>query len=194
MLYGIEYLPPHPLWGSGFDYGLGVGSASPDAYVPQGSSADGITGSELAQLVAPEQAKEVSVLSGVEVTKDYCERIVCGIVTQQEAGWDNLLACSQAGYQGAKPYCHPDCAPYYAEIAKRYGYFCAGVPKAEAIAYQPPAVHVKALTPVLPSITSYARGEATTSPLCQFQGWVSRNRCLAAAIVVGLALLTRGNK
>jgi hypothetical protein len=201
MLYGIEYLPPHPLWGSGFGYGLIPRAASRDVYVPQSGPADGITDPELAQLAAPGQAKEASVLSGVEVTEDYCERIVCGIVTQQEAGWDNLLACSQAGFQGVKPYCHPDCAPYYDEIAARYGYFCASVPKTEVIAYQPPAVHVKSLAPALPSMIALARvngiGEEATvteragSALCAFQDWVSQNPYWAAAAVIGAALLAK---
>jgi len=41
-----------------------------------------------------------------------CLAIQCGAISQQEAGLDTLLACSQAGYVGAIPWTDPRCEPF----------------------------------------------------------------------------------
>lgn len=49
----------------------------------------------------------------------FCQRVICGAVSQAEAGLQALWECSQAGYVGALPCSHPDCQPYLAELRSR---------------------------------------------------------------------------
>jgi hypothetical protein len=65
------------------------------------------------------------------VTADYCQRIICGAVSQREAGYDDLLECSRLGYVGAQPCNAPECAPYLDEIIATQGGACGAYPGGE---------------------------------------------------------------
>jgi hypothetical protein len=136
------------------------------------------------------------------VNERNCMRTQCGFVTQAEAGWDFLLACSLAGYAGVRPGCiDATCLPY-AEPGD-----CQDVPAPEAfvppsgpdlLPFPVPAGPTVQLAKPMPSITGSvparypAIGASLAPPLeCGFARWVDSNKLLAAGLVVGGFLLLR---
>lgn len=134
-----------------------------------------------------------------------CMRTQCGFISQEEAGWDLLLACSLLGYPGVRPGCVDQTCVPYAE-----GDECAGVvpePVEEYVSPPGPAplpfpVPERAGPPIqlqkpMPSITGstlvrYPGVGPETGPLeCGFGGWVDSHKVLAAGLVAGAFLLLR---
>lgn len=114
-----------------------------------------------------------------------CQRIVCGAVSQAEAGPDALLACSEAGYVGALPCTHPDCQPYLSEMQAR-GMCGGGMDVAEVLPLHPTTQPDDDEQPGPPVPMNLPAGEMTAwrTPYCRAMEWVSGNPCMAAACIV----------
>lgn len=77
------------------------------------------------------------------VDRQLCEKIICGAVSQMDAGMDTLLECSVAGWVGVKPCNHADCRQY--EIP---GCPTARQPVIAVVPEQPPSVFRPVVQPV----------------------------------------------
>lgn len=132
------------------------------------------------------------------VDANSCGRIICGFMTQAEAGFDFLYACSRAGYVGAAAGCaDPWCEPY-----QQTG-DCEGEGMREPLPeYNPPPgwdaipfPHtpiaedpVQSLTPPFPSIVPPIQPAPILGPSwpeqCGFRSWVDGHKVLAAGLVL----------
>lgn len=121
-----------------------------------------------------------------------CLRVQCGALSQQEAGLDTLLECSQAGLVGVKGCGHPDCVPYEEEMRLR-GVCPPGhhVPTVSAVpaATTPPALPI--VTATLPSITprhpTPAPPQLVGEPwYCPVNRWVKANTFAAVVVLAGI--------
>jgi len=136
-----------------------------------------------------------------------CQRIVCGAVSQAEAGLDALWECSQAGYAGALPCSHPVCRPYMDELRARG--MCPAPeeymervvealplhPPVQPDEGEPPLPPVDRITPaglVAPMPSMQVAQAPITGAYCQFMSWVEANQCLAAAGAIAVWLVLRG--
>lgn len=101
------------------------------------------------------------------VSDDYCQRLACGAITQEEAGLTNSLACGIAYPKKPMGWCSDVCRPYLPELRSKYGQgICppAGVVTSpvqvatpQAPAPLPPApIPVQTLNAPMPSIVSPA--------------------------------------
>jgi hypothetical protein len=151
----------------------------------------------------------------MNIFSDVCRRIQCGAVSQAEAGFAALLACSQSGEVGVLGCGHPDCSPYTEEMRAR-GVCPPAAPGAVAVVPPSPAAPPAALlTPPLPSITPVrpqpvpVAGVGITSVggpdnfvwagpgeswYCPVNRWVNENIWLALGVVAGIYLVARGRK
>ena len=161
-------------------------------------------------VVMPVHELDNAPLNGqrVAATPEVCNQIICGFISQGQAGADLLYACSQAGHVGTRP----GCADSMCKAIS--GGRCAGTPTLgpRKTYLQPPTANTfpfnfpeplqvldpRALTPPLPSITT-PRIPITAAPgstgelsgVCGFSQWVDQNKGLAAILVVAGFLATR---
>lgn len=130
-----------------------------------------------------------------------CQRIICGALSQAEAGPQALYECSRDGYVGVLPCSHPDCRPYLSEMQARGMCTAAALEPErvfELLPLHPPVQPDEGgppLPPVarMPSVVPPQRmprfePQTVQAPLensyCQFMNWVAANQCLAAAGVI----------
>ena len=157
-------------------------------------------------IAMPVHALENAPLGGgrVAATSAVCNQIICGFITQAEAGPDLLYACAREGHVGVRPGCADSLCrsisggkcqtPPVLEPRQEY----VQPPTANTLPFSfprpTPVRDPRALTPPLPSITPARRPEM---PLtrgygdCGFAGWVDNNKGLAVAMVVAGWLVTR---
>lgn len=139
------------------------------------------------------------------VDRRTCTRAQCGFLTQAEAGFDFLYACSYQGYAGVRSGCGDAACVAVAEPGE------CGAPVHDALdEYVPPegpkllpfpvpTVEIPIGTP-MPSITGGAplypqpTGTPGVAPCPGWQGWVDRNKLLAGGLVVGAYLLLGGRR
>jgi len=128
-----------------------------------------------------------------------CQRIVCGAVSQAEAGLDALWECSEAGHVGVLPCTHPDCRPYMDELRAKG--ICSGgeyddsAPAVtEVLPLHPTTQPDDGEQPGPPVPVNLPAGEMTPwrTPYCRVMEWVAGNPSMAAAcIVAGWYFLAR---
>lgn len=66
------------------------------------------------------------------VNEDYCKRLACGAITQEEAGTERIFACGLAHPQSPQAWCSDFCLPYREDIEAKYGPVC-GSPSVESL-------------------------------------------------------------
>lgn len=135
-----------------------------------------------------------------------CGRVICGFMTQPEAGFDLLYACSRAGFVGAQPGCTSKwCEPYAGPGECNAGETVQPLPDYypesgwDAIPFPTTPIQfapVQSLTPPFPSITPQPPFTGTIQqiqpPSCGFSGWVNDHPVLAvAAIAAGYMVLRK---
>jgi hypothetical protein len=117
-----------------------------------------------------------------------CQRIVCGAVSQAEAGMPALYECSQAGYAGALPCTHPDCRPYLAELRAKGVCGGGGLDVAEVLPLHPETQPDDGEWPGPPVPVNLPAGEPAWAgrmgAYCRLMNWVALNQWMAAAAVV----------
>ena len=154
------------------------------------------------------------------VDPQFCQRVVCGAVSQSEAGPAALWACSEAGYAGALGCTHPTCLPYMDELRAKG--VCGGEPEAAYTGPAPGAVYTPAVFEALPlrpetqpdegelpgppvetglpggetvALRTAAHGTvALRTAYCRAMAWVHANPCIAAACVVAVWYSLSGRK
>lgn len=136
------------------------------------------------------------------VDKDYCSRLACGVIQQQEAGTERTQACGLAYPMSPQAWCSDACSPYLTELRSRYGQtICGGTitpPPAPSLAENPlptivqpsPSVPVQALpAPLRPTATTMI--DEVTCPSCQTGGCAVKlgDCCLSPLHLVVLAAI-----
>jgi hypothetical protein len=144
----------------------------------------------------------------MQFSADTCRAIMCGAVTQAQAGRELVYECAAAGMVGALPCTSPRC-----EGVENLGPGCNPFPAPPAdipvndltpfhpdmLADQPievinqtPITPYNLVTP-LPSITNNLpdAGPESNPAGCGFAGWVSDNPLLAAGLVLAAAWAVR---
>jgi hypothetical protein len=148
------------------------------------------------------------------IDAEYCEAVMCGGITQAEAGIANLYECARMGFTGARP-CTDDSCRFYTTAMEERGNGCGTpIPPAPAMPWAPPltmdddgledpaapppqlpAITPYNLTPPMPSITAPVNFGPSSNPVstdtaaCQFSTWVDQNPVMALIALAGLALL-----
>ena len=165
-------------------------------------------------VVMPIHELDNAPLNGARVaaTPEVCNQIICGFLSQGQAGADLLYACAEAGHVGTRPGCQDAMCrsisgglcdgPVITEPRQRY----VQPPTANSLPFSFPepvqVVDPRALTPPMPSITpvraplTAAPGTSTTDLLgmCAFNQWVDRNKGLAAVLVVAGFMAMRNKR
>jgi hypothetical protein len=73
------------------------------------------------------------------VSADYCRRLACGVIQQNEAGMEKVQACGLAYPQQPMGWCSDTCSPYITELKTRYGRsICGPIPAPVPQAPPPP--------------------------------------------------------
>lgn len=125
-----------------------------------------------------------------QVSRDYCQKVACGEISQAEAGPENLYACSLA--YGAM--LSTNCGPKPAAPMVQY------IPvESPAIAQRPTdsvqPLTTQTLTQPIPDITqafvNITDEETTPSLWCQLNNAIASSPLCAAAALVGLFLVLR---
>jgi len=134
-----------------------------------------------------------------------CNRIVCGFMNQDEAGVDLLVACSQAGFVGARAGCEDRfCQPYAspgecdeADVVLEPEDAYLRMPTADFFPFDFPPVEggpPETLRSPMPSITPVPGNAYRGSPPaagCGFSGWVADNPGLAVAALAAAILVLK---
>lgn len=134
-----------------------------------------------------------------------CNRIVCGFMNQDEAGVDLLIACSRAGFAGARAGCKDQFCQSFAQpgecdeadvvLEPENQYFT--MPTADFFPFEFPPVEEgppETLRSPMPSITPVSGNMYQGSPPaagCGFSGWVADNPGLAVAALAAAFLLLK---
>lgn len=136
-------------------------------------------------------------------TPEVCNRIICGFISQAQAGPDLLYACSQTGHVGARAGCadpvcrsisYGDCpSPVVTEPRPEY----IQPPTANPLPFIMPEptqiVDPGALTPPMPTITPMRRPVAPVAMTndCGLAGWLDENKLLALAGLLAVVVVMR---
>lgn len=124
----------------------------------------------------------------MQVSKDLCQSIICGEITQDEAGPEVLYACSQAGLVGA----YVQCSPRFPVIAENTG---AGTPNsaqvaASTVVRQQAQTLIEPIDLIQPMPTIVPQPPPVPDP-CWFEHWVSTHPELALLAVGAVWLMLR---
>jgi hypothetical protein len=141
----------------------------------------------------------------VPITAELCNKLRCGLLSQEEVGADTVSSCSAAGYTGVWAASDPRCAAFLrtealppvlaATLFRAAGPQPAATPRTGAAPGQ--SLAPVSLVPPLPSITNQRPQQVTTEQagvLCQISRWASDHPFLAGAVVLGIFFAARGGK
>lgn len=135
------------------------------------------------------------------VDLEYCQRLACGAIQQNEAGMDRVMACGLAYPMKPMGWCSDFCSPFINELKGRYGETICGSAPAPAPApmlaenplpsiVQPsPSVPVQALpAPLQPTATTFL--SEVSCPSCETDCFIRLGDCcLTTPQVLALAAL-----
>jgi hypothetical protein len=152
----------------------------------------------------------------VPVTRELCERVMCGALTRDDLGkilnTDPVTAgfsCSYAGYVGVHTPCETMCQPYLEEINAKAGSLgmqrlTCSIPKQPPVVELPsevavaPAINIVPTGPQLPA--NFVTPEMIQVPRlrcgagCGISGWVDAHPLLAAGLVIAAFAVLKGGR